>query len=477
MAEVKISQLPFSSCVDPTALIPIVQNGVTCSTYACNIGAPPIMIQGSGCNSTLRCGSGNTASALYSSSLGGTFNTSNGCFSTILNGCGNSLNSCNTTANGISNAVYVSDSYILSGSMNVIACDALPNSQSGSYFNGFCSGVTTLCSCFGDLTSYYTAGSTLSTQYAYGNPQLNYVNLVVCGSSFSGGQTTICVNSSINTCSGYIIKTGTFSTYSSYHPNVIAGGAFNTINGYPNGATISGGYCNTMSNGYGVIAGGYGNFACNGGVISGGGRNISVNSSVVVAGRYNCSTGFASSILSGIFNIASGTNSTTITGGNNTASSQYSSVLNGVCNISSCNYSTILGGTNNNSCNSFSVVSNGSFNTASGQNSIISNGYCNLASACYSSILNGCCNTSSANNSAIINGICNVADGAYSVILGGTNNNTCGITGAVIIGGGICANRGNSLFVNNISITDIPTSPVGLPTGAVWSNGGVLTIV
>ena len=39
MPNVPISALPLTTSVCATALVPIVQNGVTCSTYACLLGS------------------------------------------------------------------------------------------------------------------------------------------------------------------------------------------------------------------------------------------------------------------------------------------------------------------------------------------------------------------------------------------------------------------------------------------------------
>jgi hypothetical protein len=47
----------------------------------------------------------------------------------------------------------------------------------------------------------------------------------------------------------------------------------------------------------------------------------------------------------------------------------------------------------------------------------------------------------------------------------------------MMIGSGLTANRANATFVENLSIMCIPTSSAGLPSGAVWSNSGVLEII
>ena len=54
-----------------------------------------------------------------------------------------------------------------------------------------------------------------------------------------------------------------------------------------------------------------------------------------------------------------------------------------------------------------------------------------------------------------------------------TNSCSC----AMIVGSNIVADRACATFVNNLSIKNIPTSSAGLPSGSVWSNGNVLTIV
>ena len=59
----------------------------------------------------------------------------------------------------------------------------------------------------------------------------------------------------------------------------------------------------------------------------------------------------------------------------------------------------------------------------------------------------------------------------------GTDNSTNNFACAMIIGSNIIANRACTTFVNNLTIRDIPSSSIGLPTGSVWKNGTVLEIV
>ena len=41
----------------------------------------------------------------------------------------------------------------------------------------------------------------------------------------------------------------------------------------------------------------------------------------------------------------------------------------------------------------------------------------------------------------------------------------------------IVANRDNTTFVENLSITKLPTSSKGLPKNSIWNNNGVLSVV
>jgi hypothetical protein len=50
----------------------------------------------------------------------------------------------------------------------------------------------------------------------------------------------------------------------------------------------------------------------------------------------------------------------------------------------------------------------------------------------------------------------------------------CALDDAMIVGSCICADRVCTTFV---TIKDILTSSVGLPSGAVWRNGTVLEII
>jgi len=116
-------------------------------------------------------------------------------------------------------------------------------------------------------------------------------------------------------------------------------------------------------------------------------------------------------------------------------------------------------------------------NDASGVYSTIGGGNTNTASGTLSFIGGGELNTASSGHSTISGGRNNTASGGYSTIVGGRNNNTYGCDDVIIAGTNITANRSTTTFVSNLSIMSIPTSSAGLPTGAVWSNLGILSIV
>jgi hypothetical protein len=184
--------------------------------------------------------------------------------------------------------------------------------------------------------------------------------------------------------------------------------------------------------------------------------------STISGGYINTASGDYSTIGGGIYNTSSGPASTVGGGGGSTASGYYSTIGGGIYNIASDNISTVGGGYNN---------------TASGYNSTISGGRTNIASDDRSTVGGGGNNTASAAYSTIGGGGNNSASGDYSSVLGGQNNNTSTFANSHIIGSNITSDRADTTFIENLSIKSIPLSAAGLPSGSVWSNGGVLNIV
>ena len=138
MANVKISQLPQTSVVCANALIPLVQNGVTCSTYACNLGGGGgggIIVSDTACNSTIRCGVGNCVTSPYGAALSGF---------------------CNTTSSYLSGCFNVGADFIGGG-----GCNTISSYYPSSIVAGFCNTITNgghshiSDGCCNTISSYY----------------------------------------------------------------------------------------------------------------------------------------------------------------------------------------------------------------------------------------------------------------------------------------------------------------------------------
>jgi hypothetical protein len=395
---------------------------------------------------------GNTAFGDYGSALSGFTNITCNDFTANTWGRNSCAIGCYSSVSGTSNIVVARNSHILSGTNNTIACDATQggwntqSSYSGNYINqiNLPDGGGISCGRVGnnvDLTSVWNAGDTFSATYSYAygvtgtgsaSSQIQMVNVpIICSEfvapytylyfcydptspSFIGTYRCECGTGSTYS-NGYIQKTGTFSSYSTYgatyHPNTIAGGAFNVINGYTSGATISGGYQNTLSGGYATIGGGFYNYIENTarGFIGSGAGNKLVNGN-------------------GSF-IGAGNN-------NNICTSGYSSITSGNSNNINCSgNSIIVGGTQNNICtlSSYVIIGGGRLNSI---------------------------NTNS----------------QYSGIFGGRSNTITNFTDTFIVGSSIIADRSCATFVNNLSIKNIPTSDAGLPSGSVWLDSATCTL-
>jgi hypothetical protein len=151
----------------------------------------------------------------------------------------------------------------------------------------------------------------------------------------------------------------------------------------------------------------------------------------------------------------------------------YSFIGNGFQNSASGCYSFIGNGFQNSASGCYSSVLNGRRNTASGYHSTAS-GLCTTASGNYSTASGAC--TTASNYHSTASGYRTTASGAYSFVYG-VNSCDNGNDLAYVFGQSIVADRANTTFVQNLSIKNIPISSAGLPSGSVWSNLGILTIV
>lgn len=124
-----------------------------------------------------------------------------------------------------------------------------------------------------------------------------------------------------------------------------------------------------------------------------------------------------------------------------------------------------------------SVILSGEFNVNRGNFSIINGGESNTTANDYSIVNGGKGNTVDADFGIINGGNLNKVDGEFSSVLAGENNKTNSHTNSHIIGSNIVADRDNTTFVENLSITKLPTSSKGLPKNSIWNNNGVLSVV
>jgi hypothetical protein len=259
------------------------------------------------------------------------------------------------------------------------------------------------------------------------------------------------------------IASGVYST--------IGGGVYNCAIGIT--STIGGG-CTNIANAIGsTVSGGVYNTAnadCS--TVGGGDTNNALGShSTIGGGLLNCIIGNYTTVGGGYENkIIGSSNNSTIGGGRGNCICSQGSVIagggsyNAINNIISAysNFSSILGGYQNTASAYYSTIGGGKTNIASGTLSFIGGGELNTASSGHSTISGGRNNT---------------ASGGYSTIVGGRNNNTYGCDDVIIAGTNITANRIATTFVSNLSIMSIPTSSANLPSGAVWSDSGILNIV
>ena len=150
-------------------------------------------------------------------------------------------------------------------------------------------------------------------------------------------------------------------------------------------------------------------------------------------------------------------------GGYNSIYNCNSVIGGGLFNVTYGAISFVGGGLENRLTNSSncSVLVGGSNNCIMNCASFVGSGERNVISGCFGIVNGGCCNSINSCFSGIVGGRCNVAN----------------CTEAFVVGTCITTNRTCATFVNNLSIMNVPTSSAGLPSKAVWSNAGILTIV
>jgi hypothetical protein len=422
MSNLSISQLPSSSGLTGTEVLPIVQSGTTVQTTVqdvANLGGG-IMAVGTGTGSTVRINNNNSALSPYSTVSGGENNTISEGNVGVIDDYYNETYSGNTLDGDFFD---ISPSSTLSGL------------GSGAWFDiGFFEGtLNNIITRFGG--SNYVQGDTLTFDGALfgGESGVDDVTLQIDtisqGSSYStigGGQN--------NTIIGFV---GVIVGYGNYFFSGNLNGTFpnisptSTSSGLGSGATFNFDFSEGIFNGANIQSGGSnyvsGDEVTFDGTLFGG---VSGTDDVVLQINTTSTGGIYSTIGGGGLNTASGYGSTIGGGTSNAASGYESTIGGGEYNTASANDSTIGGGISNTASGSRSTVSGGRLNTASGYCSTIGGGFRNVASGILSTIDGGRCNISIGRCSVIGGGSNNRVNNNLSTI-GGGQNNSIGVLGVI----------------------------------------------
>jgi hypothetical protein len=215
--------------------------------YTAGGGGGGIMVLGTGCNSTIRCGVNNVACGDYSASLGGQCNSVSGYTSTISGGYHN------TISGGYSGTYLCSNSFIGGGGCNNVF------SENSVITGGFFSSIWNSC---GSAIVGGINNNIINSQQGFiGSGSGNYLGNSYVTAIVSG-------NDNVIRCNGYsFIGSGSYNCVVTADFSSVLGGFNNKIEmtqtppSYPGYASISGGCCNTVCGNYSFIGGGSNNIA------------------------------------------------------------------------------------------------------------------------------------------------------------------------------------------------------------------------
>jgi hypothetical protein len=208
-------------------------------------------------------------------------------------------------------------------------------------------------------------------------------------------------------------------------------------------------------------------------VVTNVGLDYAVNDTITIDGTQFGGTTPADNVVLNVVKLINSKFSTIGGGFKNTASSYANTISGGYANSVSAYYGTIGGG----QCNSIALngdngtIGGGQCNriALNGDNGTIGGGQCNRIQGGYSTIGGGAGNLANGNYSFIGGGQKNSISADYSAILGGRDNGICSSSvDSFIIGSCINTNRSCTTFVNNLSIVDLPTSSLGLPSKSLY---------
>lgn len=346
------------------------------------------------------------------------------------------------------------------------------------------SGANSIQNALGPYTG--TASGTFSMA-VFNSTASNYGSVSIGLGLINAGErsTAFGANNQITGTGLYSFVAGSGNTVSSAYS--AAFGGFNTASGMY--SFVTGGY-SSATGGYGVAMGfaatASGGYSVALGAFAGGGRSFASASGYTTSSAYNgISMGYGT-IARGQYSVAiGGSMSFTYTdaGGNY-------SIAMGAQATASGNYSTAIGagnvqfgGANPNALGDGSIAM-GMYSTASGfyslalqgggatgNSSLAINGA--TASGYYAvAISSGLSPCNAAGEQSFAIGVSCQADAPYSGVIG---NGIASHQSAIVINTN--SNRDNAVFVNELSIMNIPTDPAGLPKGAVWVEGDTLKIV
>jgi hypothetical protein len=491
MSNLSISQLPSSSGLTGTEVLPIVQSGTTVKTTVqdvANLGGGGIMAAGTGTGSTIRINNNNSALGPYSTISGGENNTiSEGIVGVINNYfnqeySGNTLDgnffniSPSSTLSGLgSGATFLFEFFegglnfvnIIFGGFNYVNADTL--TFDGTLFGGI-SGVD-------NVTLQINASSIGGIYSTIGGGQNNtIIGIVGEITSYSATYTGNTLNGTFSNISPSSTLSGLGSGATFYfeffegtiNDIIIQIGGSNYVNGdtLTFDGTLFGGesgvddvtlqITTTSQGGFSTIGGGQNNSTGILGIIDGyynevysgntlDGIFVNISPSLTSSGlgsgaRFEIN--FIEGSLSNVFIQIGGSNyvngdTLTFDGTLFGGESGVDDVTLQITTFSQIGYSSTIGGGNyNTSSGEQSTIGGGRYNTASGCNSTIGGGNNNTVNTYSSTIGGGSNNTVSGFNSTIGGGYCNTASSDNSTVGGGKNNTSSG--GYSTIGGGYC---------------------------------------
>ena len=489
MPNVPISGLPLTTSVCATALVPIVQNGVTCSTYACLLGsgggggAVTQITAGTGVTISPACGVGNvTICSTAVLPAVGSFST---CVSSPIV-CGTTLvctptlvstNACITALNTSGCAVCVGTGGLLTaytatagimiaggGCNSTLRC-GVNNTASGLYSfsagscNVACGNYSFIGGGGGNTASGLFSGAVGCNLNACNACTFYVNNFCSCGVSSSA----TCGTSPIYCGTTCVTAPTTCGTTSVLSPLVCGTTSMCTPIIRATTACITG----LNTSGCAVCVGASGLLTAY--------TPAAGSSSIMVLGG-----GTSSTIRCGVGNTATASFGASLSGCNNTNSGGYAVIAGGSCNSTNATHGVIGGGCLN--CVNVNFTGQGNCGTIGGGKSnylesaygTISGGVFNcVCNSQYFSVIGGGDGNlikggggNSNYNNAIFSGsgntVCNNSNvpvnGQYqpNLILGGINNTTCSATyktgGATIIAGnGGLACGGMSTIINGVN--------------------------